>query len=250
MAEPVKDRVIMKLRDSNEYYGPFGKQFLSFSDIITLLKDPREFRKPKTPTTPMIMGSYLHSKILEPHMAAKYVVVDATPRNTKFYKESVAATKAPLLLLKKDQEHLDYLCDCRTQNMALCDIIYHKDNFFEEPGLTIIGDTTWKGRADIVNKERIVDIKTTASLDDFKRSCYKYNYDSQAFLYQKMFGVPMHFLVVEKNTGRTAFTEDGCSEVFLRSGEEKVYKALEIYNKFFSDNPTEDLEQFYINLQL
>ena len=243
-------KVIKKLRDSKEYYGEFGKQFLSFSDIINLLKDPREFRKPKDPTNAMVMGSYLHTRILEPHKADEFVIVDSSTRNTKFYKESIETTKQSILLLKKEQEHLDYLCDCITQNIALCDIIYDKDNMFEEPGLTIIGDTTWKGRADIVSKERIIDIKTTASLDDFKRSCHTYNYDSQAWLYQQMFGVPMHFLVVEKKSGRTAFTEEGCSEIFLRGGEDKVYRALEVYNKFFGDNPTEDLEQFYINLQL
>ena len=35
-----------KLRDDEHYYGDFGKQFLSNSDISTLLKNPKELHKP------------------------------------------------------------------------------------------------------------------------------------------------------------------------------------------------------------
>ena len=38
---------IEKLRDDSEYYGAFGKQYLSNSDIGTLLTNPTEFRKPQ-----------------------------------------------------------------------------------------------------------------------------------------------------------------------------------------------------------
>ena len=35
--------VIEMLRDDTNYYGDFGKQYLSNSDIGTLLKDPSQF---------------------------------------------------------------------------------------------------------------------------------------------------------------------------------------------------------------
>ena len=35
------------LREDSHYYGKFGKQFLSNSDIITLLNDPKNFQKEK-----------------------------------------------------------------------------------------------------------------------------------------------------------------------------------------------------------
>lgn len=40
----MEDRdIIEKLRDDNEYYGDFGKQFLSNSDIKVLKENPESF---------------------------------------------------------------------------------------------------------------------------------------------------------------------------------------------------------------
>jgi hypothetical protein len=35
-----KEKAIEKLRDDEHYYGPFGKKYLSNSDISTLLTNP------------------------------------------------------------------------------------------------------------------------------------------------------------------------------------------------------------------
>ena len=106
----------------------------------------------------------------------------------------------------------------------------------------------WKGKADIITSEQIIDLKTTTSIEDFKYSAYKYNYDSQAWLYNQLFGKPMIFIVIEKNTYRMGlFT---CSEEFLDRGKEKVGRALDVYQKFFGGNATEDINQFFINEQL
>ena len=37
------DKNLEKLKDDKHYYGKFGKQYLSNSDIITLLNDPKNF---------------------------------------------------------------------------------------------------------------------------------------------------------------------------------------------------------------
>ena len=36
---------IKKLKDDKNYYGEYGRQFLSNSDIASLLWNPQEFRK-------------------------------------------------------------------------------------------------------------------------------------------------------------------------------------------------------------
>mgnify|MGYP003649428423 FL=1 len=85
-------------------------------------------------------------------------------------------------------------------------------------------------------------------MDDFRYSAKKYSYDSQAFLYQQIFGVPMKFLAIEKRSGRTAIFE--CSEEFLAGGEEKVYKAMDVYRRFFGEDATEDVSQYFFISQL
>ena len=50
--------VIEKLKDDTQYYGEFGKQFLSNSDIGTLLKNPKEFGLPQDDNVNFHKGRY------------------------------------------------------------------------------------------------------------------------------------------------------------------------------------------------
>ena len=56
----MSSNIIEQLRDDSKYYGDFGKQYLSNSDIYNLLKNPRQFRK-NDKGLPLIMGGYLRS---------------------------------------------------------------------------------------------------------------------------------------------------------------------------------------------
>ena len=95
-----------KLRNDEDYYGEYGSQFLSNSDIGALLKDPKQFKVRTEPTLPMLQGSYLHTAILEPEKIGNFEVVEASTRNTNIYKD---ASKGKLLLLKHEQDELDSL---------------------------------------------------------------------------------------------------------------------------------------------
>ena len=65
---------VEELRDDTKYYGSFGKQYLSNSDIDTLLKDPSNFGKPKDTTLPMILGRYFQTLMLEPTKIMEFIV--------------------------------------------------------------------------------------------------------------------------------------------------------------------------------
>ena len=60
-----------------------------------------------------------------------------------------------------------------------------------------------------------------------------------------MFGRPLVFYVVEKGTGMLGIFET--SPQFMEGGEAKVRKAVEQYRKFFGDNPTEDINSYFIH---
>ena len=57
---------VLQAKRYNHYYGDFSKQS-SNSDIITLLNDPKSFRKPKEMSKAMLLGRYFHTAMLEPH---------------------------------------------------------------------------------------------------------------------------------------------------------------------------------------
>ena len=59
-----KNEIIEKLKEDKHYYGEFGKQYLSNSDISTLLKDPLALGKPSKQTPAFLIGGYFHTAIL------------------------------------------------------------------------------------------------------------------------------------------------------------------------------------------
>jgi len=113
------------------------------------------------------------------------------------------------------------------------------------PAVSSIQGEMWKGKADIIHPEMIIDLKTTSDIYSFKWSAKKYNYDSQAYLYQQMFGTPLVFYVVCKTTGMLGVFEP--SPEFIEGGESKVAKAIEVYRKFYGESPSEDIDTYFIN---
>ena len=56
--------VLNLLKDDSHYYGELGRQYLSNSDIITLLNDPKNFREEKPMSKAMLIGRYFHTAML------------------------------------------------------------------------------------------------------------------------------------------------------------------------------------------
>ena len=73
LEEPI-NKVIDKLKDDKNYYGDYGKQYLSNSNIRSLINSPNEFKKPTKPAKELIMGSYFHTAMLEPDKLSEYKI--------------------------------------------------------------------------------------------------------------------------------------------------------------------------------
>jgi hypothetical protein len=235
--------ILTRLNSDSDYYGTFGKQFLSNSDIGALLKDPSSFGKDKEKTVPMVQGSYFHAALLEPQKVVDFLICDVSSRNTNRYKEMCESQGVDIILLSKEVEELDAMVDSIKGRMEFFDMIYDDGNLYEQPGLSNIMGEVWKGKADIISSEYVIDLKTTANIEEFKYSARKYNYDSQAYIYNQIFGKPVLFIAVEKGTNKTGMFD--CSEEFLDRGKEKVQRAIEVWRKFFGPNKTEDITQYY-----
>jgi hypothetical protein len=239
---------IQKLRSDENYYGEFGSRWISNSDIGTLLKNPRQFKVRGETTVPMVQGSYLHTAMLEPHKLQEFQVVEASTRGTNIYKDAVSHSSSPVLLLRSERDELDALVSVMKGNFFFYDSIYREGNLYEEPAVGEIFGIPFKGKADIVTDEILIDIKTTSDIDDFRWSAKKYNYDSQAYIYSQLFGKPLLFYVVCKKSHRLGVFEP--SEDFVLGGRDKVMRAVEVYNKFFSKDATEDINNYFIRESL
>ena len=238
------DKDLDLLRDDVHYYGMVGKKYLSNSDIYSLLNNPKEFGQDTITTKALLEGRYFHQLMLEPEKAKDVMTIDVSTRNTKAYKEFLEENKGDMVLLEKEAQEMRDLVSVMKSNVHMFDNIYEEGNQYEQPAIKEIGGMMWKGKADIVCSDRLIDIKTTSSIQDFKWSAKKYNYDSQAWVYQQLFDKPLVFYVIDKTSQMVGIFETNKS--FLESGEEKVYKAIDVYQKFYGDNPTEDIEQYIL----
>ena len=241
-----KTEVIQKLINDEDYYGEFGKQYLSNSDIKTLLNNPLELKKPSKQIPAFLVGGYFHTAILEPDKLKNFKVIESTTRNTKAYKE---ISQGEMCLLQHEVDQCEILVEKIMDNRVCRDLIHGDDVEFERPEITELFGNKWKGKADIVNhsEKLVIDLKTTAELDKFHWSAKKYNYDSQAYIYRELFGYEFIFIAIDKKTGQIGLFD--CSTDFYKSGMNKVEKASEAYDLFYKTEGF-DPSQYFINKTL
>lgn len=244
----MSDKILKQLKDDKEYYGGVGKNYLSNSDIEALLTNPKDFGVQKEDNVNFAKGRLFHHLILEPEKVQDWNVVDVSSRNTNKYKEILAESGEPFLLLQKEYDEITELAKVMTANLDFYDMIYADGNQFEVPAIGEIGGVMWKGKADIVCDDCLIDIKTTSDINKFIYSARMYNYDSQAYVYHTLFGKPLKFLVIDKTNGQLGVFETTAE--FIEKGAEKVEKAIEVYNKFFSKDATDDVNQYYRHVEL
>ena len=241
-----RKEIIEKLKDDEHYYGSFGKQYLSNSDIKILLKNPLALREPSKTNAHFLVGGYFHTAILEPDKIKNFKIIETSSRNTKVYKEM---SGGEMCLLQHEVDLIDNLISTVLNNKVCRDLISESNSEYEVPEVTELFGQMWKGKADVVNhsEKLIVDLKTTSDLDNFKWNAKKYNYDSQAYIYRKLFGYEFVFIVIDKKTGQIGLFD--CSDSFYKSGEDKVEKASEAYDLFYNTEGF-DPQQYFINQTL
>tara|TARA_Y100001973_G_C5137016_1_gene300874 strand:+ start:325 stop:1056 length:732 start_codon:yes stop_codon:yes gene_type:complete len=241
-----KEEIIEKLRDDDHYYGEFGQQYLSNSNIKTLDDNPLSLREPIKKTSALLIGGYFHTVILEPNKVDKYKIIESSSRNTKHYKEM---SDGELCLLQQEVDRIELMKEKIELNDA-CNFLMKGFNVeYEVPNIVELFGNMWKGKADIINHDEklIVDLKTTSNINKFKSSAYKYNYDSQAYIYSKLFGYEFCFIVIDKNTLQIGIFD--CSPEFYRSGADKVQQASATYDLFYKDDNF-DPTQYFISKTL
>jgi hypothetical protein len=241
-----KEEILKKLRNDEDYYGDFGRNFLSTSDIGVLLKNPLAYGQPSKQTSAFLVGGYFHTAILEPDKLKKYKVIQSSTRNTKLYKEM---SEGELCLLQHEVDHIELMTEKIMNNEVCKNLIQGASVDYEVPGVAKLNKYTWKGKADIINHDDkvIVDLKTTADINKFRSNAFRYNYDAQAYIYSQLFGYEMIFLVIDKTTHQIGVFD--CSAEFYSSGQDKVNRAEDAYELFYK---TKDFnpKQYFISKTL
>ena len=241
-----KEKILQRLCNDEDYYGEFGNQYLSNSHVGKLLKDPLRAFEPSKPSPAFLVGGYFHTCILEPDKLEKFKVVKSSSRNTKAYKDVAGGE---LCLLQHEVDTIELMREKVMDNDICRDLITLGDVEYEKPMVEEMFGNMWKGKADIVNHDEklVIDLKTTGDIDKFQWSASKFNYDSQAYIYSKLFGYEFLFIVIDKNTHQIGMFD--CSPQFYERGQEKVRKASEAYDLFYKTKDF-DPKQYFISKTL
>ena len=240
--------IIEKLRDDSEYYGEYGSNWMSNSDVKVLLDDPSSWGKPKGFEKNLEQGKIFHWALYEPEKLADVNYSKFSSRNTKGYKEEIDLLGIDGRILKSEMDEAISWANVFKANNHFNEILNTEGSQYELPGVAQIMGYSFKGKMDQKLPTIGYDAKTTADISQFKWNAKKYGYDSQAYLYEQIFGVPLIFLVVCKKTlklGKFYPTPD-----FIAGGKEKVKKAMEVYEKFYGENKTEDIQQYFTTEEL
>ncbi len=239
-----KDEILSKMQDDEFYYGELNKLALSSSSIKDLLDSPKTYafrqKYSQKESQPLRDGWLFHTAILEPDVFESQIFIDVQSKNTKKFKE--AKEEHGKVFTIKEKNQAERLADAflRTE-MSLK---YLGDSEFEVPGIGLVDGFPFRAKADILGKNRIVDLKTTNDIGGFHYSCKKYHYDCQVYIYCNIFNVPYEnfkFLVIDKGNLEMALAH--CSEEFYLSGQAKVREAISKYKAFFQDGA--DLDNYY-----
>ena len=238
-----KEEILTQMHDDSFYYEHLGKHALSSSSLKMILKSPKTYRNvtkygnPNSDSPALAAGKLVHWMILEPHKVDALHFVDASTKNTNKYKDAKAQYGE--VFLNKERSAAERLADAVLRNEAALKLLTKSE--FEIPAIDMIDGLAFRGKADIIQGDTIIDLKTSQDLNSFRYSCDKYSYDLQAWLYLKLFNKDKFtFLVIDK-----ASTDIGIFDVsdeFLARGENKFRQAVDNYKYFFQDE--NDLDQY------
>ena len=119
-------------------------------------------------------------------------------------------------------------------------------------------DVMFKGKADCISQDMIIDLKTTSDINKFANNASYYYYDSQAYIYQQLFTMPMVFFVIGKQKKQYGTTNEDYYDVgvfnvspeFIAQGKDKVQHAMLHYEKYFSPKAEAKIEDIVLQSTL
>ena len=174
--------LLEKMKDDEFYYGYLGKNALSSSSIKLLLDSPKKYKYVteygSESTNALAAGWLFQTCILEPDVFNSQIFVDVQSKNTKAYK--LAKEQHGKVFTMKEKHQAERLADAFLRNEHALQLI--SDCNFEVSAIGMIGRYAFRGKADVLDSYRIIDLKTTSDLKAFPYSARKYGYDVQVYL--------------------------------------------------------------------
>jgi len=263
------NKIIEKLKIDKHYYGKYGQQWISNSDISTLKNDPKSWRAPVERTTSSLtaleQGRYFHQLLLEPTKAKHFPLVEVSTRNATEYKQYLKDNNLEFALKKSEAKEIedcvDWIMDDKTEcTKIIRELLSSEEKLTEQPAVATLLDHEIKGKADLITIEStgkfiVVDFKTTTkNMNKINKFMMRdFGYSTQAYLYQELFGMPFVFVFIGRNK---KYLKSGevyydvmlvtPSKETIQEGKEIVEDALAEYDKFYREGALHDIAKALI----
>jgi len=234
--------IIPKMYDDSFYYGYLGQHALSSSSCKKLIESPKAYATSLTEGSPdsqaLRDGRLTHLCVLEPHRLKEFTFVDGT-KASKSFKLTAEELGKDLVYTNLELNKAQKIAKAVLANEEASALLSGCE--FEIPAIGEFMGLPFRGKADAKKGTTIIDLKTTANIQDFEYSAKKYSYDLQAALYLDLFNADdFIFLVVDKRTldvGVYTITAG-----FIDSGLQKLQEATDAYKNYIMSDY--DLEQY------
>ena len=230
---------------NSEYHA--DKEYLSSSNLKTLLKDPQQFYdekilglKKSSVGSHFDEGSLTHSYILEPAAVAReYAFFSGLRKQGAEYEKFKEANPDKMIISRPQALRVENYVKAYNRNPVAQELI-NSGGEPEHTMCTLLSEVPVKARADWINIERgyIADVKTTgmpADVDSFRLTISNWSYDLSAALYaavaSEIYGKPFefYFIVVEKNN--LVCDVYKASKATMDKGLKQVAAALKLYKQ-------------------
>ena len=183
-----KEELLGQMADDSFYYGFLGEKAFSSSAMKDLLKSPKTYwykRKYGSASTQALRdGQLFHAMMLESDKVSNDFVFVNTLTKGKAYKE--ACQYHDNVFTKKEKEDAERLVDACFRSEHF--LKYMDNSKFEVPMIGELFGYPFRGKADILQEDNIVDLKTTNDVQNFHLSAERLNYDVQCYIYCELFG--------------------------------------------------------------
>lgn len=234
--------IIPKMYDDVFYYGYLGKHALSSSSCKKLIESPKSYSasltEPSSDSQPLRDGRLTHLCVLEPHRLEEFTFIEGT-KASKNFKLAAEELGRDLVYTNLELNKANKIAKAVLANEEAAGLLSGCE--FEIPAIGDFMGLPFRGKADAKKGRTIIDLKTTANINDFEYSAKKYSYDLQAALYLDLFDADdFIFLVVDKTSldvGVYTITPE-----FIDSGLKKLQRATDAYKNYIMSDY--DLEQY------
>jgi len=229
-----REDILKRMYDDDFYYGYLGSNALSSSSAKKLIQSPKAYLKSlkiNSDAQPLRDGRLVHLSVLEPHKVKDLTIIDGS-KATKAFKQAVVELGSANVYTRSEFNNANYIAESVLKCNEVTNLL--KGAEFEVPEIAMIDGLPFRGKADVLNGNVVIDLKTTGDITRFKWSAKNFSYDLQAALYMKMFNADAFiFVVVDKDTKDIMICD--CSDEFIRTGLRKLDTAIEQYKYFFQD---------------